>query len=200
MHRLRALFFLIFCSCFFLLACGCQKPEKVYNIYFVPIGDAPISEIQALVSHYRQKFGLESTVLPRFVPAASDRDADRQQLMAEPLARSMHTAYAKYLENASSILIGITSEDMYPLSEDWQSCFGWRVGETRSAVVSTARMSLQYEGEPIAVANVTARLEKVVTKDIGILYYHKNASGNPRSVLFNGILGIEELDVVSEDF
>jgi hypothetical protein len=37
-------------------------------------------------------------------------------------------------------------------------------------------------------------------KDIGILYYRKNASGNPRSVWFNGILGIEELDQVSEDF
>jgi hypothetical protein len=40
----------------------------------------------------------------------------------------------------------------------------------------------------------------VVTKDIGILYYHKNASGNPRNVLFTGILGIEELDLVSGDF
>jgi predicted Zn-dependent protease len=198
MHHWRALFFLIF----FLFASGCQKPEpeKVYDIYFVPIGDAPVSEIQGLVSHYRQKFGLESTVLPAFVPTASGRDTDRQQLIAEPLAASMHTAYAQYLQNTSSILIGITSEDMYPLSEDWQFCFGWRVGEIRSAVVSTARINLQYQGEPIAVANVTARPEKVMTKDIGILYYHKNASGNPRSVLFNGILGIEELDLVSEDF
>jgi len=32
------------------------------------------------------------------------------------------------------------------------------------------------------------------------LYNRKNASGNPRSVWFNGILGIEELDQVSEDF
>jgi predicted Zn-dependent protease len=198
MHRRRTLFSLVFC--FFLCTSGCKKPEKVYNIYFVPIGDAPISEIQGLVSHYRQKFGLESTVLPPFVPAASDRDTDRQQLIAEPLARSMHTAYAEYFKNASSILIGITSEDMYPLSEDWEFCFGWRMGELRSAVVSTARMNLQYEGEPVAVANVTARLEKVVTKDIGILYYHKNASGNPHSVLFSGILGIEELDLVSENF
>jgi predicted Zn-dependent protease len=122
-----------------------------------------------LVSHYRQKFGLESTVLPAFVPTASGRDTDRQQLIAEPLAAPMHTAYAPYLQNTSSLLIGITSEDMDPLSEDWQFCLGWRVGEIRSAVVSTARMNLQYEGEPIAVANVTARLEKVVTKDIGIL-------------------------------
>jgi hypothetical protein len=40
----------------------------------------------------------------------------------------------------------------------------------------------------------------VVKKDIGVLYYLKNASGNPRSVLFNGILGIAELDQVREDF
>jgi hypothetical protein len=87
-----------------------------------------------------------------------------------------------------------------PLSKDWQFCFGWQVCEIRSAVVSTARMNLQYEGEPIAVANVAARFERVVTKDIGILYYRKNASGNPRSVWCNGILGIEELDQVSEYF
>lgn len=198
MHALRALGFLILCA--FLLASGCKKPEKAYDIYFVPIGDAPISEIQGLVSHYREKFGLESTVLPALVPTASNRNADRQQLIAEALAASMHTAYAEYLQNNSSILIGITSEDMYPLSQDWQFCFGWRIGEIRSVVVSTARMNLQYEGEPIAVANGTARVQKVVTKDIGILYHHKNASNNPRSVLFNGILGIEELDLVNEDF
>jgi hypothetical protein len=51
----------------------------------------------------------------------------------------------------------------------------------------------------MAVANVT-RLEKVVTKDIGVLYCRKNASGNPRSVLFNGIPGIAELHLISEDF
>jgi predicted Zn-dependent protease len=200
MHPRGALVFLILG--FFFFVSGCKKPEaeKVYNVYFVPIGNAPISEIQELVSHYQQKFGLQSMVLPVFVPTASDRNTERQQLISEALAASMHTAYAEYLQNNSSIIIGITSEDMYPLSEDWQFCFGWRIGETRSAVVSTARMNLEYENEPVAVANVTARLQKVVTKDIGILYYHKNASNNPRSVLFNGILGIQELDLVSEDF
>jgi len=33
-----------------------------------------------------------------------------------------------------------------------------------------------------------------------MLPWIKSASRNPRSVLFNGILGIEELDMVSEDF
>jgi hypothetical protein len=61
-------------------------------------------------------------------------------------------------------------------------------------------VNLQHQDEPIAVANITARLEKVVAKDIGILHYRKNASGNPRSVFCNGILGIAELHQVSEDY
>jgi hypothetical protein len=61
-------------------------------------------------------------------------------------------------------------------------------------------MNPQYEGRAIAGANATAGFEKVVRKDIGVLYCHKNASGNPRSVLFNRILGIKELDQVREDF
>jgi hypothetical protein len=93
--------------------------------------------------------------------------------------------------------MGITSEDLYPRSEDSQFCFGGRAGEIRSAVVRTARRNLRHEGEPIADSK--ARSEKVVTKEIGIFCCHKNPSGNPRSVLFNGILGIQELDLVSDD-
>jgi hypothetical protein len=40
----------------------------------------------------------------------------------------------------------------------------------------------------------------MVTKDIGILYYGLPQSDNPRSVLYNGILGIQELDSVGEEF
>jgi hypothetical protein len=70
------------------------------------------------------KFDLESTVLPGFVPTASGRNANRQQLIAGPVAASIDTPYAEYLQNASSMLIGSNSADMYPLSEHWQLCFG----------------------------------------------------------------------------
>jgi hypothetical protein len=74
-----------------------------------------------------------------------------------------------------------------------------RVGEIRGAVVSTARMNLRHEGQPMAVRNATARLEKVVTKDIGILYYHKSDSGI-RERLVRQNSGIEKPHLVSEDF
>jgi predicted Zn-dependent protease len=186
--------------CLLSTASACKKSERVYSIYFVPIGDAPGSEIEGLVAHYQQKFGLESTVLPALTPKSSDVDPRRRQLIAENVLDSLHKEYSQYVGNNSSILIGITADDMYPLGQDWQFCFGWRLPEMRMAVVSTARMNLHYEGEPADQANEALRLQKMVTKDIGIMYYNRPPNNNPRSVLFSGILGIEELDQVSEDF
>ncbi|HKV94604.1 MAG TPA: hypothetical protein VJW20_18815 [Candidatus Angelobacter sp.] len=60
-------------------------------------------------------------------------------------------------------------------------------------------MDLHYPGEQEGTS-LRQRLRKVVTKDVGLLYYGKQASENPRSVLYNNIGGIQELDQVTEDF
>jgi predicted Zn-dependent protease len=86
------------------------------------------------------------------------------------------------------------------LQRDWQFCFGWRSPDIRIAVVSSARMNLFYPGEVMPSASLTNRLRKMVTKDIGMMYYHLEPSSNPRSVLYNGILGIQELDQLTEEF
>ena len=174
--------------------------ELLQTVYFVPIGDAPMSEINALINHYREKFGIEIQALPPLALNSANLDTDRQQLIAETLLDSMRQAHADYAGNRSVILIGITRQDMYPRGENWQFCFGQRVVGLRAAVVSTARMALHYPGEPTSEATLAVRLRKVVTKDIGIMYFEKSSNNNPRSVLYDGILGIEELDRVTEDF
>jgi predicted Zn-dependent protease len=178
------------------LCSGCKKPGKVY---FVPIGDAPTAEINDLVNHYHEKFGIVAEVLPPIKPFENDYDRARQQYIAEGLVQTM-LRMSDYRMSPSDVLIGITADDIYPRSRDWQFCFGYRFGEQRAAVVSTARMSLHYAGQPQAEANLRQRLRKVVTKDIGILYFGKPDSDNPRSVMYKNILGIQELDLVSEDF
>ncbi len=166
----------------------------------MPIGDAPMPEINALVDHYREKFGITVHVLEPMTLDASDVNMNRRQLVAENVIQSMLRNYPKYASNKSAILIGITAYDMYPRGENWQFCFGWRITAVRAAVVSTARMELEYPDEPVIEATLQKRLRKVVTKDIGIMYYGKSPNDNPKSVLFNGILGIQELDQVTEDF
>ncbi len=180
-----------------LLTVGCKKSEK---IYIVPIGDAPVAEINDLAAHYQEKFGMRVEVLPPLKPVYGDFDGDRQQLIAEHLTQTMLQAYSDYREKKTDVIIGITGQDIYPKSENWAFCFGWRDEDGHAAIASTARMDLHYPGEPSEQATLRNRLRKMVTKDLGILYFAKPQSDSPRSVLYSGIMGIQELDQVSEDF
>ncbi len=170
------------------------------KIYFVPIGDFPAEQLQTLAQYYHEKYELEITVLNSVPVDPTCRDASRQQLMAEKLAASLRSSVPEHGGEAGSILIGFTSEDVYPTTKNWQFAFGWRLGETNSAVVSSARLSLPDIGQVLERDLPGKRLRKIVTKDIGILYYGLPQSQNPKSVLYNQIIGIEELDEVGDDF
>jgi predicted Zn-dependent protease len=170
------------------------------KLFFVPVGDFPSTQLEPLVQYYRQKYNLEIAVLKSIPVDPATRDQSRQQLMAEKLVASVRDSVPEHTNDSKAILIGFTSEDIYPTSQGWEFAFGWRLGTTRTAVVSTARMNLHYGGEPSDVSALDTRMRKVVTKDIGILYYGLPQSKNPKSVLYNQILGIQELDQVGEDF
>ncbi len=170
------------------------------KIFFVPVGDFPSTQLEPLVQYYRQKYNLEIAVLKSIPVDPATRDQSRQQLMAEKLVASLRDGVPEYANDSTVILIGFTSEDIYPTSQGWEFAFGWRIGATRTAVVSTARMNLHYAGEPSDVSTSDIRMRKVVTKDIGILYYGLPQSKDPKSVLYSQILGIQELDQVGEDF
>jgi hypothetical protein len=45
-----------------------------------------------------------------------------------------------------------------------------------------------------------SRLDKMVGKMVGVLALGRRESGNPRSVLYNAILGFDDLDFMTEDF
>lgn len=170
------------------------------KVCFVTVGDFPDQQMQDLVAYYRQKFNLEVRVLNAISPDPRVYDASRQQLAAEPLVDSIRAAFPDIANDPSTILIGLTTADMYPVSMNWRFAFGWRKVNPPTAVVSSARMSLHYLGEPSDVAKPEIRLRKMVTKDLGLLYYGLPQSANPQSVLYNQILGIQELDAEGEDF
>jgi predicted Zn-dependent protease len=95
-------------------------------------------------------------------------------------------------------VIAVTSEDLYVRSRpDWGWAFGLR-DDGHLAVVSTARM----EAAPGLVGDrlEDTRLRKMVTKDIGVLFFGLDQSPDPTSVLFNNILSVDDLDAMGEDF
>jgi predicted Zn-dependent protease len=173
-----------------------QKPK----IYFVPIGNFPDEQLQPLVENYRKKYKLEITIVNGISVDPATRDASRQQLMAETLAAGLRSNVPEAASDKGSIVIGFTSEDIYPTSKNWQFVFGWRDSSARTAVVSTARLNLVDIAQPMTPDTPGTRMRKIATKDLGILYFGLPQSNNPNSVLYNQIMGIEELDAVGEDF
>jgi predicted Zn-dependent protease len=167
------------------------------RVFLAPLGRFPADTARALVDHYRQKYGLEITVLDPATIDPAARDGGRDQLVAENLIESMRSSYPAVARDSDAVLIGLTSEDLYIRDRpDWKWAFGLRL-EDRFGVVSTARMQGAFA---FADEIEMVRLRKMVTRDIGLMYYGLPVSDSPRSVLFRDIDGVGDLDSLSEDF
>jgi hypothetical protein len=89
------------------------------NIYFVPIGNFPSERLEPLIQYYRQKYNLEIAVVNSIPVDPATRDDSRRQLMAERLVARVRNAVPEHTYNPKEILIGFTSEDIYPTSQNW---------------------------------------------------------------------------------
>ena len=173
---------------------GIPSPPVERAVYLAPFGDFPRDEADALAAHYLAKFDLTVDVLPSIPVPDAAVDAGRDQVIAERLIDAL-AASDVVAGDPDAVVIGLTDIDMYIAGRDWNYAYGLRSGGTL-AVVSSARMGDGFADE----ARQQQRLRKMVTKNIGILYYGLAVSDDPRSVLYRDILGPQDLDYASEDF
>jgi predicted Zn-dependent protease len=171
------------------------RPERVY---LVPLGDVFSLDYDALAAHYSQRFGLNLIVLPGVPLEPEQVDQTRQQLMAEALIARMRGAYPDLDGDPTTLLIGLTEYDMYIASTpDWRYGFALRLG-SRFAVISSARMDeFNYGGQPNP-SLLQARIQKMITKTLGLQYFGMPLNDDPHSVLYRSILSVQDLDAVSE--
>jgi predicted Zn-dependent protease len=176
-----------------------QSLQGSGKLYFVPLGDFPAATLQELASFYRRKYGLNIQILPNVPLTQAAMNPERNQLIAEQAIEVMKQANPKLVNDRQAILIGLTTEDMYIARYDWRFSFSYR-DQGKYAVVSRGRMNLPVVKKPASPKLVLTRLRKMVTKNVGILYYRLPQSDNPRSVLYRNVGGIRELDYMGEDF
>jgi len=127
------------------------------------------------------------------------RDEPRKQLVAEEVIEAMRRAYPKQASAPDSILIGVTNEDMYIADLDWKFAPNFR-HLPHVAEISTARLNPVFYGEPAAPQLFETRLRKLMTKNIGISYYHLDLSSDRGSVLYDNVENMNTLDTMSEDY
>jgi predicted Zn-dependent protease len=154
-----------------------------------------------LVAHFRAKFGIAITTR---VPLGFDSttfNPQRKQVSAEKLLQAVRFRYPKLGRDSQARVIAITPLDMYMEQyPQWRFAFSTRSGDDRFAVVSYARMDPQKLGAAPDDALLRSRLRKMITKNIGIIYFGLRGSSNPRSVLYSNVLGVDDLDHMTEDF
>jgi predicted Zn-dependent protease len=168
-------------------------------VYLAPLGKPQGVLSTDLLAYYRKKYGLELRVLAPVPLPLWTRDEIRKQLIAEELVEAMKRAYPQFASDPDAILVGVTDEDMYISEMNWSYAFSWRQ-EERFAVVSTARMDPAFSKEPADPRIVEARARKMITKDIGLLYYRLQPSYDFSSALYDYIDDVEDLDDMGEDF
>ena len=194
-------------GCALLLAATLVRPSLAQTtaplqLYFVAIGDVPRGLLDHLVLHFQSKFGLRITPLMAMTFDEAAFDPSRRQMVAEDIISAMRRRHLKLARDAPARVIGITPLDMYmrAMREQWRFSFSLRSPDRRFGVVSYARMDPAVLGDSPSEDLMRSRLRKMITKNIGIMYYALPASPNPRSVMYRDILGVDDLDRMTEDF
>jgi predicted Zn-dependent protease len=125
-------------------------------------------------------------------------DPERRQMNSALMLTRLEEIYASVDQPA--IAIALTTRDMFNPAVDWSYVFSYR-RNNRVAVVSLARMDRGCMGLwPADDVRLTARLRKMVGKNIGFMYFGLDMSSDPRSMLFANIGGPQELDAMSDGF
>ena len=169
------------------------------KLYLAPLGDFPRDVADQLASFYQRKYKIDVETLPSVALSKAAMNPKRRQLIAERAIEILKEANPHLNNSSEAIVIGLTNLDMYVAALDWKFSFSWRL-QNKYAVVSSGRMHLPNGRQKVTGKVILSRLRKMVTKNVGVLYYKLGPSDNPRSVLYRNIGGLRELDNMGEDF
>jgi hypothetical protein len=165
-----------------------QLPQPIRDsVVLVPLGEFPVDRAIQIAAKEAADYGLPITVAsPLAIPEQAVDRGRGGQLTSEVLAQSIAAAHPETA--GRTLAIGLTTQDIYIASQpDWRFAFGLR-NRSGVAVVSSARMGrfLDLDGE-------WNRLTKMVTRDIGFLYYGLPGTSDPGDTLYDNILSLEDL-------
>lgn len=172
--------------------------ENEKKVYIVPLGTVPNGYLQWAPAYYKAKFGIDVTVLPTIPLSAPVWNARRGQLIAENLLDLMKETLPEKVADQSTILIGVTSDDMYIASYNWRYAINYRE-DGRYGVVSTARLQPYLFFQKWNDALLLSRLQKMLTKNVYVLCYNVPMSSDFTSAVSAGVMSPEEVDYMSDE-
>lgn len=167
------------------------------KVYLVPLEAEP-ELLHSLKAYYQQELELDIEILPSLQFTSATWNERRQQASAEQVIKLIDAAYPHLKSPTPGIVIGITSRDMFIENRPGRFAFSLRQSG-RMAIVSYARMDpLLMERYPDPQLLET-RLRKMVTRNIGVMKYGLRLTGDPYDLMYQDVLGLDDLDNLIED-
>jgi predicted Zn-dependent protease len=171
-----------------------QEPRPK-GVVVVPMGTVQADLIDTVSRRVGERWSIPIEVRPRVALDPSLIDARRRQVIAE---RSLAWLEARFAPEASDrIVIGVVGEDLYIAGRSWRYAFSLRKRRSPApglAIMSIARMSEAFYGHPEDRTVLASRFGKMLTKNVGVLYFGLPLSEDPRSVMFDDVMGPDDLD------
>lgn len=168
-------------------------PVPTKHVYLIPLGLVEGESLEWAPRYYKSKLGIDVSVLPPLSPEADIIDSKRNQINAENCFDFLQRKYPLLARDPSAILIAVTSSDMYIRSYSWDYAQNFRsVG--RFAVISSARIHPLTFMQHLNHEWLNSRLEKLLTKNLAILYFDLPLTNDYTSVLSSGVLSGFEID------
>ena len=169
------------------------------KLYFVPLSKFSAASLTKLANACKQKTGIEVIVTKPVPFALTTVDTKRQQVIAEEAINLLKLRNPDLASDPNAIVIGVTDEDLFIRKEEWQYAFSYRM-LGRFAVVSSARMDPANLGGSANELLTETRMRKMLLKNIGLLYYRLPMNHDPKSVLYQDVQEVADLDKMGEDF
>jgi predicted Zn-dependent protease len=176
---------------------SCDGIER--RVCIAPLGQVSPSLVKHLVDYYQDEYGLEITILTPSAIPPEFVNYDREQVDTGRLMALLGDLFPQAIEDPNAVLIALTHVDVYIEGVNWRYAFAANRGyDNATAVISSARMdpTIYHEGKDDEL--FYARVRKMFTKYLGLLYYGLDASDDKRSPMFNNILGPSDLDRMTE--
>jgi YD repeat-containing protein len=172
-------------------------PVPAKHVYFLPIGLDSGESLDWAPAYYRARLGVDIAVLPPVPLDPKLVDPERNQLNSDKCFDFMVQLHPEIARDPASLLVAVTSADLYIPSLGWSYSENSR-RDSRYAIISSARLHPSLLG----LWNpewLNSRVQKLLTKNIGILYFDLPMSADYTSLLSSGLLSGTQIDEMAGD-
>jgi len=163
------------------------------TVFLLPIGLDSSQPLSWTLPYYKSKFGIEVQILPAIPMEPGLVDSHRHQVDSEQFIDFAIKNYPEIAQDPSAILIGVTSQDMFIRSFGWNYAFNFR-HDARFAIVSSARLHPLAFFDRLNPEWLRSRLQKMLTKNIVMLYFGLPMSSDETSLLSGGLSTGDDVD------